>query len=193
MRRTIFIVTLVAATLACNFSTEDPEAIKSLERTKVAIELTQTAIAQPAPLIKVTTPTAAASANPTAPTVAAPAANGSISGKLSYPGSYIPPMSVCALSKEDLKKSYCILTVLNQQNYTIKDVPPGVYYVLAYYTVPDGDRPGAWSQMVPCGLSVNCTDHSLIAVTVKAGEAVTGIDPNDWYAPINTFPPKPGK
>ncbi|MEK7442002.1 MAG: hypothetical protein AABZ78_14480, partial [Chloroflexota bacterium] len=66
MRKTIFIAALILATLACNFSTEDPEAIKSLERTQVAIELTQTAIAAP---IKVPPPDTVAP-----PTAASPSA-----------------------------------------------------------------------------------------------------------------------
>ena len=100
MRKTIFIAALILATLACNFSTEDPEAIKSLERTKVAIELTQTAIAAP---IKVPPPDTVAP-----PTAASPSAtpipqNGSISGTLGYPSSGIPPLEVYAISKRPKK------------------------------------------------------------------------------------------
>ena len=47
------------------------------------------------------------------------------------------------------------------------------------------------SQAVPCGLSVTCTDHSLITVSVTAGATLTGIDPNDYYAPDGTYPPMP--
>ena len=104
MRKTIFIAALILATLACNFSTEDPEAIKSLERTQVAIELTQTAIAAP---IKVPPPDTVAP-----PTAASPSAtpipqNGSISGTLGYPSSGIPPLEVYAISKRIRRNIIC--------------------------------------------------------------------------------------
>ncbi|MGQ9553761.1 MAG: hypothetical protein ACUVWR_06595 [Anaerolineae bacterium] len=40
-------------------------------------------------------------------------------------------------------------------------------------------------------MSVDCADHSLIGVEVRAGETTTGIDPGDWYAPEGAFPPDP--
>ena len=30
-------------------------------------------------------------------------------------------------------------------------------------------------------MSVKCKDHTPIVVTVKSGETVSGIDPQDWY------------
>ncbi|MEK7810060.1 MAG: hypothetical protein AAB571_13370 [Chloroflexota bacterium] len=190
MRKTIFIAALILATLACNFSTEDPEAIKSLERTKVAIELTQTAIAAP---IKVPPKNTVAP-----PTAASPSAtpipqNGSISGTLGYPSSGIPPLEVYAISKEDPKKYYFVKTVQNQTTFLIKDVAVGEYYLVAYATVGNNTIAGGFTKAVPCGLSVSCTDHGLIAVSVKANAETRGIEIKDWYAPPDQFPPKPGK
>ena len=193
MRKYILFIALITATLACSFSTDSPTPDSSLLRTQVAIELTQTAIAQPAPNIKVTTPTAAVAAPSAIPpkATAAAVANGSISGALGYPASGIPPLAVYAISKDDAKKFNFVLTTLNQNSYTIKDLTPGVYVVVAYAI--DYKVSGGWTKAVPCGLTVSCTDHSLTPVTVKSGENVTGVDIKDWYAPEGTFPPRPTK
>jgi hypothetical protein len=67
-------------------------------------------------------------------------------------------------------------------------VPPGDYHVFAQ--LPDPARHGAdyakdyrayYSKFVTCGMSVDCKDHTPIVVTVKSGETVSGIDPQDWY------------
>jgi len=200
MRIKIFLLTLIIAALACNLPTDsaptpDTQAIQNLARTQAAIELTQTAIAAPTKASPANTvaPTTAATpkATPIPPT-AAPQ-NGSISGTLGYPSSGIPPLAVYAISKDDPKRFSFVLTNLNQNNYTIKDLTPGVYVVVAYATVGNNTITGGWTQAVPCGLSVSCTDHSLTPVTVKSGENVTGVDIKDWYAPEGTFPPRPIK
>jgi hypothetical protein len=66
---------------------------------------------------------------------------------------------------------------------------PGQYHVVAYPL--DAPFGGGYTQAVPCGLSVNCTDHSLIAVTVSAGQETANINPGDWYAPESSFPADP--
>ncbi len=77
--------------------------------------------------------------------------------------------------------------------------PRALYYAVAYpysadtYTAPAPGSPvlaGGYTNAVPCGLSVDCTDHSLIAITVIAGQTIT-VDPGDWYAPEGAFPPMP--
>ena len=68
-------------------------------------------------------------------------------------------------------------------------VPAGEYYVVAYTL--DGKLSAGYSAAVPCGLSVDCKDHTLIAVKVKTGEVVENINPQDWYAPAGAFPPMP--
>ena len=81
---------------------------------------------------------------------------------------------------------------MNQSEYVLQ-VSPGTYYIVSYVDKKDGTpgMPGAYSQFVPCGLQASCSDHSLIAVAVAAGQTVTDIDPGDWYAPEGTFPPMP--
>jgi len=111
---------------------------------------------------------------------------GSISGSLSYPSEFIPPMRVVAFNQAT-GGYYWDDTAENQTTYTIASLPPGVYIVVAYYN----ELAGGYTQSVICGLSVDCTDHSLIPVGVEAGQAINGIDPGDWYAPADAFPDNP--
>jgi hypothetical protein len=121
-------------------------------------------------------------------TVTATPEPGSISGKLSYPSSFIPPLRVAAFRVDEFYYRY-VDTMQNQGTYQISGLEPGVYHIVAY--VMGGGYAGGYTQMVPCGLSADCTDHSLIDVTVEAGKDTPNIDPGDWYAPEGTFPPMP--
>jgi len=127
-----------------------------------------------------------------------PALPGGINGSLSYPSEFIPPLRVVAFRLENGQPNgefNFILTSENQSSYQIDGLEPGQYWVVAY-TIPAGEGippglAGGFTQAVPCGLSVDCSDHSLIAVDVLAGQLTGGIDPTDWYAPDGTFPPDP--
>jgi hypothetical protein len=120
---------------------------------------------------------------------------GSISGALSYPGALIPPLRIVAYRGEG-GPTFSVEVPQGSTTYTISDVPPGVYHVVAYVT-PSASKgfivglPAGYSHAVLCGLWFDCSDHSLVEVTVGSGEAVAGIDPRDWYAPEGTFPPMP--
>jgi hypothetical protein len=124
---------------------------------------------------------------PPDPSAPAPAF-GSISGQLSYPSEGIPPLRVVAFNL-GTGQYYFIDTVQNQGSYKIENLPAGIYHVVAY--VPGNDNSGGYSQAVPCGLSVACSNHSLIDVQVFPGQESTGVNPGDWYAPPGSFPPNP--
>ncbi len=113
---------------------------------------------------------------------------GSVSGALSYPSEFIPPLRVVVFNVNGLNYRY-VDTMQDQGNYQITGLAPGVYHVVVY--IMDGSYAGGYTYAVPCGLSFECADHSLIDVTVTAGEDTSGIDPADWYAPEGTFPPMP--
>lgn len=120
---------------------------------------------------------------------------GTIAGKLSYPSSFIPSMRVAFFSMTDGSISYTDLA-FNQGTYQM-DLPEGIYHVVAYPYDPSNPNAkteiglaGGYTAAVPCGLSVDCIDHSLLDVTVVAGQTVTA-DPGDWYAPQGSFPPMP--
>jgi hypothetical protein len=113
---------------------------------------------------------------------------GSIGGALSYPSEFIPAQQVVAFRVGSADYAF-VLTQQGQGTYQIDNLTPGSYHVVAY--LMDGSLSAGYSQAVPCGLSVNCTDHSLIDVVVNGGQVTSGVNPSDWYAPPGSFPAKP--
>ena len=119
-----------------------------------------------------------------------------MTGNLSFPSSFIPPQRVAFFSLTDGSISYTD-TGMNQGTYSM-DLPAGDYHVVAYpYSAgaPAAGSPieggaGGYTQIVPCGLTADCTDHSLIPITVSVGQTIM-VNPGDWYAPEGTFPPMP--
>lgn len=111
---------------------------------------------------------------------------GSISGTLSYPSEGIPAQRVCAELISDPATMHCTDTADDVHDYTIRNVPPGRYYVRASIKNPaelgitDAGK-AYWDQFVVCGLKYGCKDHTKIPVTVGSGQAVIGVDPQDWY------------
>jgi hypothetical protein len=125
---------------------------------------------------------------PSMPGPASAEGTGSISGSLSYPSEYIPAQRVFAFQVGSENYFY-VDTAENQTSYQIDNLPTGYYTVVAYRL--DGNLAGGYTQAVPCGLTVSCTNHDLLEVPVNIGQVVTGIDPADWYAPDGAFPPAP--
>ena len=122
---------------------------------------------------------------------------GGITGHLSYPAEGRPDIMVVAFSTQYYPNGnfYYTFTTPSQDTYELV-LPQGEYYIVAYALDPFGNPMGVvggYTQAVPCGLSVSCTDHSLIPVPVAAGGALSDINPADWYAPEGSFPPYPLK
>jgi hypothetical protein len=174
---------LALGTIFCTVSLPEGATPPPTTDLNAVVNATLTAVAAQAPTAAPTLSTTPMSSFPDM---------GNISGTLSYPASSIPPLRVVATNTVDGSVNYTDTTA-GQSTYSL-DVPVGTYTVVAYTLggggFPDG-LPGGYSRMVPCGLSVSCTDHTLIVVTVTVGATVTGIDPGDWYAPDGTFPPRP--
>jgi hypothetical protein len=143
------------------------------------------------PSVPTVTPTATDA--PTATT--APIATGSISGLLGYPSDFIPAMKVFAVSTADSSKWYRVDTPLNPTGatYTLSNVPAGTYKVYAYTSnsTPTTFAGGSYTEYVRCGMQPPCTDHTVIVITVTAGQTTTGVDLRDWYAPQGAYPPPP--
>jgi hypothetical protein len=89
--------------------------------------------------------------------------------------------------------------------YRLLGVTPGDYFVLTAVRdltdprVASGARTSgarhfdaAYTKSVQCGLTVSCTDHSLVSVHVSLGATVSGIDPGDWYVNNMDYPVIPG-
>lgn len=115
---------------------------------------------------------------------------GSISGSLSYPSSFIPPLIIVA-TEINTGNYYYILTTQNTTTYELGGLPAGQYTVVAYVADDPSGYSAGYSAAVPCGLSVNCSDHSLLVITLAPGQNQGGVDPQDWYAPPGSFPPNP--
>ena len=108
--------------------------------------------------------------------------NGDLSVSLSFPSEGIPALRIVAMNPLT-GVYYWQNTAAGQNFYRFDDIAPASYYVLAYDIAnPSKSFFGAYSQFVPCGLTAACTDHTLIAVEVKAGEETKNINPADWYA-----------
>jgi hypothetical protein len=147
-------------------------------------------------------PTPTAQATITSTTEPSKEFDATITGKLSYPSEFLPPMRVVAFSLTD-KKAYFVDTAKDQGEFSL-NVPAGTYYLVAYlydgtpgktgqvdsYTLGGGPFGGGYTQMVPCGLTASCEDHSLLPIAIAAGQTVNA-DPGDWYAPEGSFPPMP--
>lgn len=136
--------------------------------------------------VEKTIPASAANDLPT-PTLAD--VRGKITGNLGFPSEGIPELTVYAFDTLNQKKYFTVETQVNQGTFTIINVDPGSYYIVAY--PKNNDFAGSYTKAVPCGLSVECTDHSMIDVIVNPGETVSGVEVRDWYAPLGTFPKKP--
>jgi hypothetical protein len=113
-----------------------------------------------------------------------------ITGALGYPSSGIPPLLLVARGAGGAVVT--TTTKLNQGAYWMI-VPAGAYTVMAYpQDTPSGNAlGGGYTQATPCGLSAECTDHTLITVNAIAGQTSGGADPTDWYAPDGALPAKP--
>jgi len=118
---------------------------------------------------------------------------GSISGTLNYPADSLPAMYVTAYQVGSQSYQY-VITRPAQSTFKIDNLPAGTYHIVAY-TIGGGSFPaglaGGYTKAVPCGLAAECSDHALIDVQLSAGQAVTGVNPADWYAPQGSFPAFP--
>ena len=176
------------ATIAALQNTAAPVDLQAT--VKVMLAQTQTALPVPS---QAPTSTGVPSATATNPSDTP----GSIAGKLSYPAESLPPLRIVAFRVEKgvKTKSYMYVEVFNQDTYLINDLKPGAYWVVAFpITQAKQITPGlegGYTKAVACGLSVTCTDHSLVEVQVKPGEVTNNIDPGDWYAPTGSFPKDP--
>jgi CSLREA domain-containing protein len=112
---------------------------------------------------------------------------GTVTGRICYPSEGIPPMT--AYFENATTSALDTLDIgLNQGTYSIA-LPPGTYH--AYAWLPDFTLGGAYTVAVPCGLTIACTDHSLLAFDVVPGAETGDIDICDWYGEPGSVPLPP--
>ena len=178
MKKILFLLPLLLSILACGLQS----------RPIIGTQTTQSTLVQAKPIIQ---PTATISVQNNIPP------SGNVKINLSYPSSFIPAMRVAFFNLSDGSISY-IDTIMNQKSDVVINLPVGTYHVVAYpYSAgkhdsgsPKMSEAGGYTQMVPCGLMADCTDHTLLPITVSAGQTIL-VSPGDWYAPEGTYPPYP--
>jgi hypothetical protein len=115
-----------------------------------------------------------------------------ITGTLKYPADRLPPLRIVAYNLADGSVSYTE-TSADQSAYQF-EIPVGNYNIVAYSIGGDGfpsGLAGGYTKAVLCGLSADCTDHSLVTVTVTAGTTLENVNPGDWHPSEDAFPPMP--
>lgn len=112
---------------------------------------------------------------------------GAVMGKICYPSESIPALT--AYIQNNDTGAVNTLQIAEHQNSYSLELEPGDYVAFAYREEQLG---GMYSEAVVCGLSAECTDHTLLVFTVLPGETTEGIDICDWYAQ-DQLPPPPGK
>jgi hypothetical protein len=100
---------------------------------------------------------------------------GTITGTISYPGGNPPALKVVAFNVKTMYW-YWTGTVLGDTYFSLADLPPGTYHVVAY---ADNYQAGGYAD----------GDHNLIDIVVKAGQTAN-IEINDWEG---NFPANPVK
>jgi hypothetical protein len=176
---------LILSSLLCNLPTNEPTQDGDYVATLAAMQFTQTAMALAPTETQQPTPTF--TSTPIEPSITPPQ-TGSVSGNLSYPSEWIPAQRVIAF-EIGTNNYYYIETSEDQRGYQISGLPAGTYHLIAYLL--DGDLKAGYTQAVLCGLTVDCTDHSLVSVQVIPGQNTGDIDIGDWYAPEGSFPSDP--
>ena len=112
---------------------------------------------------------------------------GELRGEARYPTCMPPRIIVCA---EPVSGDQLMCTATDAQGRYRLTVPHGTYYVFAKADEFLRER-AYFTRAVPCGLAVECTDHTKIPVHVGAGRILTGIDPADWFGPATDDVPRP--
>lgn len=108
-------------------------------------------------------------------------ATGVISGELGYPSEFIPAMRVIAFDVYS-DAFYFVDTEENQVAYSMAEVPPGTYNIVAFIREETPHMGGGYSNFVTCGLSADCDDHGLIDVNVYGDSTTENVNPQDFYA-----------
>jgi len=116
---------------------------------------------------------------------------GTVRGTVCYPSEYIPAMNVYLKNKKT-SKIYSLDIEENQKPFKFKKIPAGNYIAFAH-TIQEVSTDlnyktsiasGGYTHAVPCGLTVECKDHSLLIFKVEKGKATKNIQICDWFGAI---------
>ena len=159
----------------------------TLTAASLASSLTPHATETPSGL---TSPTSTHTVEPTVTQSPSPTPlENNILGMICYPGESIPAMTAYFENTETEALVELPITP-GQDSFELK-LDSGTY--IAYAWLLDFSQGGLYSRAVPCGLSEECKDHTLLPFTVEQTEITQGIDLCDWYAGPFNVPYPPGK
>lgn len=168
----------------------------------------------PSPIAATSTPVPATTAPATpSPVATASAAQtqtpqlGAISGRLSYPSDFIPPVTVLAINPNDQRIWFSVefpgygnpprptaQPGTEARTYTLSGVAPGTYWVVAYRNDGQKPDPGWHTREAEClrrTPSGPCPDQTPVLVTVTAGQTSREIDIVSWWPGSGLMPPPP--
>ena len=106
---------------------------------------------------------------------------GNVKVKLTYPSDAGMPSLNVYLKNTLTNKIYSYTTKGDEYNYEFKNIPAGKYIAYCYLNEPNATLSAGYTKFVPCGLSVNCKDHSFIEFDVTEKGTMDNIDIGDWY------------
>ena len=117
--------------------------------------------------------------------------SGTVKGALCYPSDYIPAMNVYLKNKET-NKTYSLVIKEKQKTFKFKKILEGNYVAFAHtmeetnidFNNKSSKASGGYTHAVPCGLTVNCNNHTLINFKVNNGKTTKAVDICDWYGVI---------
>ncbi|NEW80495.1 MAG: hypothetical protein GZ086_13955 [Gelidibacter sp.] len=89
-------------------------------------------------------------------------------------------------------KIYSLDVEENQKPFKFNKIPAGNYIAFAYTVQEDSTdvnekstiTNGGYTHAVPCGLTVECKDHSLLVFKVQNGKTTKNIQICDWLGAI---------
>ena len=186
----LFLIPLLLANLFCVVGTRS-QAPTPTPDLSLTVNATLTALAvQPVPTQAAGTPLPAGTGS--GQDIILP--TGTVSGEyLMFPADILPALRIVFFNTDYMPVSYTD-TAPGQSSYSL-ELPIGSYHVVAYALRGDGfikaGTAGGYTEAVTCGLTTSCNDHHLLLITLHTGEHLSGINPNDYYAPENSFPPMP--
>lgn len=153
-------------------------------------------------------PTAATSTPvPETSAPASPSQAGAITGRISYPSDFIPPVTVYAIGADDQRIWFSVefsgygnpprptaQPGSEPGTYRLTGVAPGKYWVVAYRNDGQKPDPGFYSRASECLRRTPggpCPDESFVIVTVTAGQTTPNIDIVTWWPGSGLVPPPP--
>lgn len=175
-----FIWLLLITLAACN-----PQPAPSPTPSILAATATPSPVALPSPTPTALPPTPLPSPTPAAET----AETGTVKGRVCYPGSRTPPMT---LYLENTSSGAVLEQEIlpDQTNFSLT-APPGEY--IAYAQTVGTGLTGLYSEAVVCGSGEDCTDHQPRPFQVNPQQPTAGIDLCDWYSPPGIVAPSSGQ